>query len=72
MEFPRDTGSETTPPIETFPNCKAVLRFVGAVLEEQQDEWEIGQRYFSFASMDRREQGESGPKAGLAEEAAIG
>jgi len=34
-----------------FPNPQAALRLIGAVLIEQQDEWEAGRRYFSLASM---------------------
>ena len=34
-----------------FPNRAAVLRLVGSLLMEQQDEWEIGRRYFTLESM---------------------
>ena len=34
-----------------FPNPQAALWLIGAVLVEQQDEWEAGRRYFSLASM---------------------
>ena len=40
-----------------FPNSKAVLRLIGAVLMEQQDEWETSRRYFSLESMKKTMEG---------------
>lgn len=34
-----------------FPNVAAALRLLGALLEEQQDEWLVSRRYFSLESM---------------------
>jgi len=34
-----------------FPNASSALRLIGAVLEEQQDEWLAVRRYFSLGSM---------------------
>ena len=34
-----------------FPNADAVLRLVGSVVIEINDEWQAGRRYFSLESM---------------------
>lgn len=35
-----------------FPNSASVLRLVGMILVEQNDEWAVGRRYFSLQSME--------------------
>lgn len=55
-----------------FPNAPSALRLIGAVLEEQQDEWLAVRRYFSLASMaalyGRSEEGPAIPALGVGRE----
>jgi len=36
-----------------FPGRQSLLRLTGALLEEQNDEWAVGRRYFSTESMNK-------------------
>ncbi len=67
MDFPAEhrRQTSTTNPLERLnreirrranvmgivPNREAVLRLLGSILQEQNDEWASGRRYFSQESM---------------------
>jgi len=39
--------------VGVFPDEASVIRLVGAILQEQDEEWEVAKRYFSLESMSR-------------------
>jgi transposase-like protein len=74
MAFPHEhwTQLDSTNPLErlnrevkrrtevvgVFPDTASVIRLVGSVLIEIDDEWQVERRYFSQESMQRRKQPE--------------
>jgi putative transposase len=82
MLFPSDHWSriDSTNPLErlnrevkrrtevvgVFPDTDAVLRLIGSVLIEIDDEWQVERRYFSQESMQRRTQPQGGERTLLA------
>ena len=48
--------------VGVFPDTGSVLRLVGSVVFEIDDEWQVERRYFSQESMQRRKQLEGGER----------
>jgi putative transposase len=48
-----------------FPNQAAVIRLVGAVLAEQDDEWQVCRKYFSAESLSKLTGKQAGPGPAL-------
>lgn len=51
--------------IGIFPNQAAVIRLVGAVLSEQNDEWQVCRKYFSAESLSKLTGEQAGPSPAL-------
>ena len=54
----------------TFPNEAAIIRFLGAVLFEQNDEWQIQNRYMQVEAFDQIDNENIDPIVGIATKAA--
>lgn len=51
--------------IGIFPNQAAVIRLVGAVLSEQNDEWQVCRKYFSAESLSKLTGKQAGPSPAM-------